>query len=231
MASIINASTTLGLQHSADTSGVLKLQTASTDAVTIDASQNITLNTGTANGVAYLNGSKVLTTNGVLSFDGTTLTSTRFAGALSGSVGATTPSTGAFTTLSASTSFTEAGYNVVTQADIGSAANEIPLNQYLGKLAFKNTVGLYATENVAPTIASAATIQPQAPIVFISGTTTISTITVPPEFVGGGRITLIPTGLWSTNTSGNIALGTTGVVSKALIMTYDAGTAKWYPSY
>ena len=56
-------------------------------------------------------------------------------------------------------------------------------------------------------------------------------ITVPSEFVGGGQITLIPTGLWSTGTSGNIAIATTGVVSKALILSYDATTAKWYPSY
>jgi hypothetical protein len=41
MASTINASTTLGLQQTADTSGVLQLQTANTTAVTIDASQNV----------------------------------------------------------------------------------------------------------------------------------------------------------------------------------------------
>lgn len=121
--------------------------------------------------------------------------------------------------------------NPVEQTDIGTAANEIPLNQYLGKLAYKDVLGLNATLNSAPTIASAATVQPLTPITFVSGTTTINTITVPAEFVGGGQITLIPTGLWSTGTSGNIALATTGVVSKALIMTYDAGTAKWYPSY
>jgi hypothetical protein len=144
---------------------------------------------------------------------------------INGTVGATTPATGNFTTL------TENSSPVVIQTDIGTGANEIPLNQYLGKLAYEDTVGLFATLNPAPTIASAATIQPLAPITFISGTTTINTITVPSEFVGGGQITLIPTGLWSTGTSGNIAIATTGVVSKALILTYDATTAKWYPSY
>lgn len=129
------------------------------------------------------------------------------------------------------TTFTENGYNLVSQTDLGTNANEIPLNQYLGALAYKNTVGLQATANVAPTVASASSIQPQAPIVFVSGTTTINTIVVPLEFIGGGQITLIPTGLWSTGTSGNIAIATTGVVSKALIMTYDAATTKWYPSY
>lgn len=126
---------------------------------------------------------------------------------------------------------TENSSPVVVQADIGTAPNEIPLNQYLGKMAYKDVVGMNATLNPAPTIASAATIQPLTPIVFISGTTTINTITVPAEFVGGGQLTLIPTGLWSTGTSGNIAIATTGVVSRALILTYDAATTKWYPSY
>ena len=126
---------------------------------------------------------------------------------------------------------TENNSPVVVQTDIGSGPNEIPLNQYLGKMAYKDVVGMNATLNPAPTIASAATIQPLNPIVFVSGTTTINTITVPAEFVGGGQITIIPTGLWSTGTSGNIALATTAVVSKALIMFYDAVTAKWYPSY
>jgi L-rhamnose isomerase len=52
MASTINASTTLGLQQTADTSGILKLQTASTDALTLDASQNATF-AGTVRTAAY----------------------------------------------------------------------------------------------------------------------------------------------------------------------------------
>jgi len=89
-----------------------------------------------------------------------------------------------------------------------------------------------ATETPAPTIASAATIAPTYTISFVSGTTTIQTITPPVPIANtGGQITLIPTGLWSTNTAGNIALGTTAVVSKALIMTYDSVAGKWYPSY
>lgn len=119
----------------------------------------------------------------------------------------------------------------VTTDDLGSAPNEIPLNQYLGRLAFMDVVPFTGTYLPASTIASAATIAPLYPISFISGTTTINTITPPPEFVGGGQITLIPTGLWATGTSGNIAIATTAVVSKALILTYDATTTKWYPSY
>jgi hypothetical protein len=45
MASIINAALSGGLTTSADTSGVLQLQTASTTAVTVDASQNVGIGT------------------------------------------------------------------------------------------------------------------------------------------------------------------------------------------
>lgn len=92
--------------------------------------------------------------------------------------------------------------------------------------------GLRATSAAAPTIASAATIAPTTQIVFISGTAAIGTITPPsPISLGGGQITLIPTDIFTTTTAGNIALASTAVVSRALIMTYDVTTAKWYPSY
>jgi hypothetical protein len=45
MTSTINASTTAGLVQTADTSGVLALQTAGTTAVTVDASQNVGIGT------------------------------------------------------------------------------------------------------------------------------------------------------------------------------------------
>jgi hypothetical protein len=92
--------------------------------------------------------------------------------------------------------------------------------------------GVLATSAAAPTIASAATIAPTTSIVFISGTTAIVTITPPaPIASGGGSITLIPTGLFTTTAAGNIALASTAVVSRALVMTYDVTTTKWYPSY
>jgi len=53
--------------------------TISSGSVTITdttVSGNVTLSGGTANGVAYLNGSKVLTTGSALTFDGSTLTNT-----------------------------------------------------------------------------------------------------------------------------------------------------------
>jgi hypothetical protein len=93
-------------------------------------------------------------------------------------------------------------------------------------------LGLQATNATAPTIASATTIAPTTSIVIVSGTTAIATITAPtPISLTGGQITIIPTGIFTTTTAGNIALASTAVVGKALIMTYNQGTAKWYPSY
>jgi hypothetical protein len=92
--------------------------------------------------------------------------------------------------------------------------------------------GLIATTAAAPTIASATTIAPTKAITFISGTTAVVTITAPsPISTGGGSIVLIPTGIFTWTTAGNIALAGTAVVSKALTLVYDVTTAKWYPSY
>ncbi len=92
--------------------------------------------------------------------------------------------------------------------------------------------GILSTVGAAPTIASSATIAPTQPITFISGITQINTITPPATLSAtGGQLTLIPTGIFLTGTSGNIAIASTSVVGKALIMTYDTTTTKWYPSY
>lgn len=119
---------------------------------------------------------------------------------------------------------------------IGTAPDQVSVNGMLGRAAFLNQdipfSGALQTIQTAPTIASATTIAPTALITFISGTTSIATITVPQALLAtGGQLTLIPTGIFATTTAGNIALITTTVVSKALIMTYDATTTKWYPSY
>ena len=54
--------------------GTVGATTANTGAfTTLTTSSTVTLNGGTANGVAYLNGSKVLTTGSALTFDGTNL--------------------------------------------------------------------------------------------------------------------------------------------------------------
>lgn len=114
---------------------------------------------------------------------------------------------------------------------LGSETTVIGVSTTLGNRIF----GVASTGQVAPTIASAATIAPTKTITFISGTAAITTIT-PPSLIAttGGQITLIPTGVFTTTTGtgvGTIALASTAVVGKALIMTYDATTTKWYPSY
>jgi hypothetical protein len=92
--------------------------------------------------------------------------------------------------------------------------------------------GITGTPAAATTIASAATIAPIKGITFISGTAAVVTITaIAPFTTGGGTITLIPTGIFTWTAAGNIALAGTAVVSRALTMTYDSTTTKWYPSY
>ena len=116
---------------------------------------------------------------------------------------------------------------------LGTPASGV-LTNCTGSPTFTNVKysGLIATTAAAPTIASASTIAPTAPITFISGTTAIVTITAPsPISAGGGKITLIPTGVFTTTSAGNIAIASTAVVGKALTMTYDSTTTKWYPSY
>jgi hypothetical protein len=114
----------------------------------------------------------------------------------------------------------------------GGGATNITLTSNGPTMNGVTTMGIVATAQTAGNIVSAATIAPTNPITFVSGNTTINTIT-PPSGIAtyGGQITLIPTGTWTTSTGGNIALATTTVTNKALIMTYDAGTTKWYPSY
>jgi hypothetical protein len=68
------------------------------------------------------------------------------------------------------------------------------------------------------------------PITRVSGTAAMVNITVPyPGF--SGKITLLPTGVFTWTAAGNIALAGSAVVGKALDFTYDPVAAKWYPSY
>jgi hypothetical protein len=97
-----------------------------------------------------------------------------------------------------------------------------------GALRVADPIG---TNAAAPTLASGTVITPMKSISFVSGTSAISTV-VPTHFAGaGGTVTFIPTGVFTWTTAGNIALAGTAVVNKALTMTYDSGTLKWYPSY
>ena len=86
------------------------------------------------------------------------------------------------------------------------------------------------------TVASGDSIAPVQGIVHITGTTTVNTITAPAGCTTSGYgcvITLIPDNAagFSTGITGNIAVATVATQNKAVIMTYDPATTKWYPSY
>ena len=171
--------------------------------------------------------SNTLTVSSTFSATGTTAT-------LGSSTAASTLGIGTGATIAAATKTVNIGTagvsTSITNINIGSAvsgATGTTLNS--NNVTFAK---LQARVGAAPTIASAATIAPTTQIAFVSGTTTIDTITAPsPISLGGGTITLIPTGIFTTSTAGNIALASVSIVSRALTMTYDVTTAKWYPSY
>jgi hypothetical protein len=109
--------------------------------------------------------------------------------------------------------------------DIGASGATRPRAGYFGT----QVTAPFHNGNSSSIIASATTIAPTGNIHHISGTTAIATITVPAGCTPTCQITLIPDGLWTTTTAGNISLASTAVVNKALILTWD-GT-KWNPSY
>jgi len=102
-------------------------------------------------------------------------------------------------------------------------ANDAAFNHYM-------PVGSRANNISGGTVASAATIVPAGYQTFVSGTTGVDNIQVPWDGFEG-TIALIPTGIFSISTSGNVAIGVTTVVSKVLFLTYSQKTSKWYPSY
>ena len=81
------------------------------------------------------------------------------------------------------------------------------------------------------TVASAASIIVKSDIVKVTGTTQINTITSPLflSAQGGLGVILIPVdGSVVLGTSGNILVGITAVINRAVFMTYDTVVGKWY---
>jgi hypothetical protein len=99
MASSINASTAGvgGVITTADNTGILNLQSGGTTVATVSstglATTGITNSALTSGRVPFASTGGLLADSASLTYDGTTLTSTKFAGAFNGSLGATTPST------------------------------------------------------------------------------------------------------------------------------------------
>ena len=89
---------------------------------TLSASSTVTLSGGTANGVPYLNGSKVLTSGSALSFD-SSLNILSVSGGINSIIGATNPLAGAFTTINASGAVTFASASTLTLS--GGIANGV----------------------------------------------------------------------------------------------------------
>ena len=114
---------------------------------------------------------------------------------VSGSVGIN--STNPSSTLSVGGTITElyAGqyWNLVSQADVGIGASQVPLNQYLGQLAFVDDFS--PTTLIAPRIQSVG-----EKTTLVSGNTASLTYNT-----GGGNIAIC------TNPSGNVTLAVTGI--------------------
>lgn len=85
---------------------------------------------------------------------------------------------------------------------------------------------------VGSTVASPAGLLTATGNIFVvSGTNAITGINVPNGFADGMSLYLVPSGAFTTTTATNIALASTGVVNKTLIMTWNSVTGKWTPSY
>ncbi len=78
------------------------------------------------------------------------------------------------------------------------------------------------------TVASAASIVAKSDIVLVTGTTQVNTIV--PNFGGGfgGFLVLVPTaGSVILGTSGNILVGITAVINRAVFLVYVKSLGKW----
>lgn len=89
------------------------------------------------------------------------------------------------------------------------------------------------TPVVGAAITGASTIAPTANVTHITGTTALSTITVPAGLVSGESITLIFDSAETWNNSGNIAAASAAAqaAGESLTLTYDSATSKFYPSH
>jgi hypothetical protein len=95
-------------------------------------------------------------------------------------------------------------------------------------------IHIYKVGSALDSTGTNVTIAPVNAVTHVTNAGSVQTITAPTNCTTSGQacqITLIPDGTFTTTTGGNIAIASTAVVSKALIMTYDPATTKWYPSY
>jgi hypothetical protein len=118
--------------------------------------------------------------------------------------------------------------NWTLAGDCSSAFPTYYQDKYIGTAL----VNQLLTRAPAPTLTiTSNTITPTKLVSFV-GAGLIKTITVPALAASGGAtITLIPTAAFTTDATGNIAIASTAVIGKQMLLTYDSTTTKWYPSY
>ena len=229
MATSINAdngavSGSAGLKSSADSSGVLALQTNGTTAVSISAAQVVSYTNqpvysgGTANGVAYLNGSKVLTTGSALVFDGTNL-----------GIGTTSPVSQLHITPSTANVFTE-GLRVNREGQTGQYAivnysNGIGRFVAVDSLFNSPSIGFF-TSSDGSTQTERARIDSSGNLL-IGTTTSTSRLVVTTKAAGTNTITLV--GGLASNFTGDSAINFQGYnssggfgASGTILVTQDA---------
>lgn len=73
-------------------------------------------------------------------------------------------------------------------------------------------------------------ITPTGPLFHVTGTNAITGYNIPVGFAFG-TFTIIPDGAFTTTTATNIAVASTAVVGRRMLVSYDAATGKFYPSY
>lgn len=211
---------------------------------TLNVTGATTLSGGTANGVAYLNGSKVLTTGTALTFDGTNFATTGTATAskliptgsstagngmylpaanilgwsingaeamrLDGNllIGTTTNTNSSKLVVNGTISETvnSIQYLVASQYDVGTAPNKIPLNQYLGNLAYQDAA------NIAGQVGHSL------------GTAALPSITFSTNTNTGMWSPATNTVAWSTNGSERMRLDASGIFLVGI--SSATGTAK-----
>ena len=80
------------------------------------------------------------------------------------------------------------------------------------------------------TLASAITLVPKTEVVRVTGTVAIVNITVPPTSNFSTVLYVVPVGVFTWTTAGNIGLAGTAVVGKLIVFVYSKSQNKWFPS-
>jgi hypothetical protein len=100
---------------------------------------------------------------------------------------------------------------------------------------FGNPLVPVLSEVTASVASVAGATLPSGPLFHVTGTNAITSWTVPvgcnATATGGCQFTIIPDAICTWTSAGNIALGGSCVVNKALTFLWDAKNSKWIPSY